>query len=339
MPDPLTSADIEDVLGSIRRLVSEEAAAKAKKGGEADKLVLTPAYRVGEPESPKDAPLKLGEPVSDAAAGPGLAEELANLEASVSETAERWRDEDLQSPAEEAGSEAVEPQTAAEAAAAEAKDPEPTEEEAAAEAAEPEPVEEDQAAGVVEPEPVEEDAVEPEPATEASAADADIAETEAQDTASEAEALAAVGEDPIPEAEDFAIGEEDPAAEAAGPEGEDLIAERDDSGAYDAWEPAGEEGQPGFRGVEAGGAETVLEEPPIEAEVVRLAAAPSLPEAPENVAKPDVESLLDEAELRALVAEVLREELKGPLGERITRNVRKLVRREIAQALSSMDID
>lgn len=58
-----------------------------------------------------------------------------------------------------------------------------------------------------------------------------------------------------------------------------------------------------------------------------------------NVASPDLESLLDEDDLRALVAEVLREELKGPLGERITRNVRKLVRREIAQALSTFDLE
>lgn len=61
-------------------------------------------------------------------------------------------------------------------------------------------------------------------------------------------------------------------------------------------------------------------------------------DAAENVARPDAESLLDERDLRALVAEVLREELKGPLGERITRNVRKLVRREIAQALSGYDL-
>jgi hypothetical protein len=61
-------------------------------------------------------------------------------------------------------------------------------------------------------------------------------------------------------------------------------------------------------------------------------------DAAENVARPDLDSLLDERDLRALVAEVLREELKGPLGERITRNVRKLVRREIAQVLSSYDL-
>ena len=48
---------------------------------------------------------------------------------------------------------------------------------------------------------------------------------------------------------------------------------------------------------------------------------------------------LDEEALRALVAEVVREELTGPMGERITRNVRKLVRREIYRILSSQEFD
>lgn len=48
---------------------------------------------------------------------------------------------------------------------------------------------------------------------------------------------------------------------------------------------------------------------------------------------------LDEEALRALVSDVVREELTGPLGERITRNVRKLVRREIYRVLSSQDFD
>lgn len=55
---------------------------------------------------------------------------------------------------------------------------------------------------------------------------------------------------------------------------------------------------------------------------------------------PDVDGVpLDEDALRALVAEVVREELTGPLGERITRNVRKLVRREIYRILSSQEFD
>lgn len=48
--------------------------------------------------------------------------------------------------------------------------------------------------------------------------------------------------------------------------------------------------------------------------------------------------LLDEDTLRDLVADIVRQELQGALGERITRNVRKLVRREIHRALASQDL-
>ncbi|MGR3540458.1 MAG: hypothetical protein ACU0BS_03405 [Hasllibacter sp.] len=51
------------------------------------------------------------------------------------------------------------------------------------------------------------------------------------------------------------------------------------------------------------------------------------------------EAVIDEDTLRAIVADVLREELQGALGERITRNVRKLVRREINQALAAREFD
>lgn len=50
------------------------------------------------------------------------------------------------------------------------------------------------------------------------------------------------------------------------------------------------------------------------------------------------DSYLDEDGLRDLVASIVREELQGPLGERITRNVRKLVRREIHRALAAHDL-
>lgn len=43
---------------------------------------------------------------------------------------------------------------------------------------------------------------------------------------------------------------------------------------------------------------------------------------------------LEHAEMRALVAEVVRQELQGDLGERITRNIRKLVRAEVNRAMS-----
>ena len=45
------------------------------------------------------------------------------------------------------------------------------------------------------------------------------------------------------------------------------------------------------------------------------------------------ESVIDEETLRDMVSDIVRQELQGALGERITRNVRKLVRREINRVL------
>lgn len=47
---------------------------------------------------------------------------------------------------------------------------------------------------------------------------------------------------------------------------------------------------------------------------------------------------LDEEMLRQLVIDIVRQELQGALGERITRNVRKLVRREIQRELNGQDL-
>ncbi|ABG31364.1 hypothetical protein CEP88_18505 [Roseobacter denitrificans] len=45
--------------------------------------------------------------------------------------------------------------------------------------------------------------------------------------------------------------------------------------------------------------------------------------------------VLDEKALRSMVADIVKSELQGELGDRITRNVRKLVRREIHRALTA----
>lgn len=47
---------------------------------------------------------------------------------------------------------------------------------------------------------------------------------------------------------------------------------------------------------------------------------------------------VDEAMLREIVRDVLREELQGRLGERITRNIRKLVRAEIARVMAAEEL-
>ncbi len=48
---------------------------------------------------------------------------------------------------------------------------------------------------------------------------------------------------------------------------------------------------------------------------------------------------LDEDMLRDIVRDIIREELQGSLGERITRNVRKLVRAEINSAMAARDLE
>lgn len=51
------------------------------------------------------------------------------------------------------------------------------------------------------------------------------------------------------------------------------------------------------------------------------------------------DQLIDEEALRDLVSDIVRSELQGALGERITRNVRKLVRREIHRALAAQELE
>ncbi|MGJ8629017.1 MAG: hypothetical protein ACSHXB_18805 [Sulfitobacter sp.] len=51
------------------------------------------------------------------------------------------------------------------------------------------------------------------------------------------------------------------------------------------------------------------------------------------------DQLIDEEALRDLVSDIVRSELQGALGERITRNVRKLVRREIHRALTAQELE
>ena len=64
------------------------------------------------------------------------------------------------------------------------------------------------------------------------------------------------------------------------------------------------------------------------------------PEAPDNAEVLGAsDDFLDEDALRDLVADIVRQELQGALGERITRNVRKLVRREIHRAMASQELN
>lgn len=102
--------------------------------------------------------------------------------------------------------------------------------------------------------------------------------------------------------------------------------------------------------------EPALEMPePVKTAEAETAVEPSAPVEPEPAEVPshpihdtefdkidytsEQEKYLDEETLRELVSEMVRSELQGELGDRITRNVRKLVRREIHRALASRDFD
>lgn len=61
-------------------------------------------------------------------------------------------------------------------------------------------------------------------------------------------------------------------------------------------------------------------------------------EAGDKLVATDAVAGLDEAVLRKMVVQIVHEELSGALGERITRNVRKLVRREINRVLTSREM-
>ena len=64
------------------------------------------------------------------------------------------------------------------------------------------------------------------------------------------------------------------------------------------------------------------------------------PETPASSADYAEEPLLfDEEVLRELVRDILREELAGRMGERITRNIRKLVRAEIARSFATQEFE
>ena len=58
-----------------------------------------------------------------------------------------------------------------------------------------------------------------------------------------------------------------------------------------------------------------------------------------NAEQPADGQFIDEDTIREIVSEMVRAELQGDLGDRITRNVRKLVRREIQHALAARELD
>ncbi|MDF1803070.1 hypothetical protein [Thalassovita sp.] len=280
MSNPVTNADIEDVLSSIRRLVSEDARPQAapEKVDGMDRLVLTPALRVMESERPEE--VTSGEAVEDCSdvsedqvpeemPRPELLEthelvdlnqddtgrrnleaRIAELEAVISDTGDHWEQDGEEGSANAGGPvQSLNWEESSDDTEVEESDPSAEQEHDVDEA------------GFVE-----------------------------------------MAEEPFLASEpvDFPI---EPSTEV------------EDDFAPDDYEQASLD------------------------EEVADAAERSDESDEEYSAEAATEVVVDEDMLRELVAEVVRQELQGALGERITRNVRKLVRREIHRALTSQELE
>lgn len=271
MSDPVKNAEIEDVLSSIRRLVSGETRVApetvAPRPRPVDRLVLTPALRVAEPSEPTEAVAPQADTLSDAGDQSGAAP-WADPEATLYDAARgsHDRDEDQGEPqVDDSGNAAVQD----DAAMAEADVDRDTDENW----------------------------------HHADEAGDDISAPKPDDLGARIAAL------------------------------EEVIAHQDEN-----WEPD-TAGADDYAGTEVetlewedSGDDAPVPEPEPEPRIDPQDDA----ETPDFLAE---DRVLDEAALRELVADIVRQELQGALGERITRNVRKLVRREIQRAMTLQDLE
>ncbi|PIE16101.1 MAG: hypothetical protein CSA68_03635 [Rhodobacterales bacterium] len=85
--------------------------------------------------------------------------------------------------------------------------------------------------------------------------------------------------------------------------------------------------------------ESPVEAPSVDESFAAAAAAAAAQSNPDGDVFDLEEDIIDEEALRDMVSEIVRQELQGALGERITRNVRKLVRREINRMMTARDFD
>ncbi|MEP3509154.1 MAG: hypothetical protein ABJN34_12850 [Litoreibacter sp.] len=327
MSDPVTNVDVEDVLSSIRRLVSDtnsedRQASNAPEAPEpkdedtpkgepkvADALVLTSALRVNSG-------------AEDSGAEDSVPEfrhtDMSNLRSTILD--ESSDDEDSSAQADEADWAALD-------------DDEYYEDEVPVESA---PVIDFIRHGHSKPEAETPDDGQSDEAEEAAPADeweVTVASDEGSEDAAKADAAEewvdepqndtelGVAEEIVEHDEIEAVSEAEAEAEA---EVDDVIvdAEQDQIQPNETAEPMTEEAE--FASVAAA---TVMDEEQEPAEDDF------------DLSNLDDSNFIDEDALRDLVAEIVRQELSGDLGERITRNVRKLVRREIHRALLTREFE
>lgn len=367
MSDPVTNVEIEDVLSSIRRLVSDDIRVvkpKPEAVKHSDRLVLTPALRVSEKvpdvgESVK-APVVLTEvafPVEDVLVEE-TAEEISENLTDIAPVESADLPKTVDAPASEAHDGTLEQSDFVAGAlddfveqeverALSATDLE-VEVEVEVEAGEPDVVREElvlqslvadlaqsESAPVVE-EPT---ADMPEPEADWSNLDLEALDTLAGDVStrrpavSDGESLAdkiAALEEMVGRSQAAELEQEQPMIEAPVFHRSSDVMDWQDH-LPEAEEPAQNEQE-----------EAVFAPDPVQDEIQPEDERLNPDQGQATDAAPDAaqeSAMIDEDTLRALVSDMVRQELQGALGERITRNVRKLVRREIHRVLMSQDFD
>ena len=315
MSDPMSKTEIEDVLSSIRRLVTEDDRSRQNPHvSSAGRLLLTPDLRIGPAPAEVAQTFGAAEPLlllpaqrlDPAASASHRA--AAALEAALRGHREDWEPDgtevapstnwsvewDAADAAEPAGSSPA----GADAVTAEADDP--------------------PAFPVTQPVALAGD----------SDAEADVWDDFLAEHRSAP--LLAVGQaEPWRPAERHSAGQPGPASEAGGPTKERAVMTALSAVVQTVPQTVPADADGDDDGQE-GSSRTASR--PEDLSGIRLEdglAGPSGSEDPPSI---------DEMLLRDLIRDVLREELQGELGERITRNVRKLVRAELARALTARDL-
>lgn len=275
MSEPMTNVEIEDVLSSIRKLVSDDG--PQKRAAKTGTLMLTPALRVAGTEPSGDTEVARQDTAevvdaADAADADRLEDRIADLEAKIGRSEEEFEPDGSEDQQEHipASILTTRPLTV--------------------------PLESR------EPEPFESVPAEPEAQAEA-AVEASDSQTEAVEPASSGQAEE-IPEDYVP---DLLLADE--------PEDDDVTAAELEPESDPFRQPAPQafhapEAEAPKRPTTTGGAVGAVEET----------------------------ALVDEDSLREIVSTLVREELRGELGERITRNVRRLIRREIHRALALQEL-
>ena len=294
MSDPVTNVEVEDVLSSIRRLVSDDNRPSMKTATPVklspDRLVLTPALRVEDDQDEDEAVV---EPTIQAWSefGAGPEDQDANLV-------------DRSENNSDATSDVYEPEQAEAVQDHDEQPQEETHDVSEAPAAEPFVLE-----SVVNHAEPEMDA----PFEEIAEADIPDHEAEAAFFADQSESLTskiAALEAVIGKTDDQWEPDDTGSSDYSGTEAPSM-----------KWEDVGSDND--ADNAEGDNAETVE----VDVEPQQAAFSQSADE------------LLDEDALRDIVSEIVREELQGALGERITRNVRKLIRSEIHRALAAQELE